>query len=91
MPTYEVEQYEIHTHTYRIEADSEAEAIVKLLDGEVEPVDGSLDFIEVAEDVGLPVDEYRELADELRELGVPVDEHVIPSIRAVTVIRSPEV
>jgi DNA-binding Lrp family transcriptional regulator len=83
MKTFEIEQYEVHTQTYRVEADNEADAIVKLLDGEGEPVDGSLDYIEIAEDLGLPVDECRELADQLRDLGVPVGEHVIPSIRAI--------
>jgi hypothetical protein len=47
-----------------------------------EPLDGRLDFIEVAEDYGLPTDEYRELADELRGLSVRVGE-VIPSIRSI--------
>lgn len=91
MPTFEIEQYEIHTHTYRVEADSEADAIVKLLDGDAEPVDGSLDYIEVAADLGLPVDEHRRLADELRHSGVPVDEHVIPSIRSISVIETRKV
>jgi hypothetical protein len=50
-----------------------------------EPVDGSLEFLEVAEDFGMPADEHRELADELRGLGVPV-KAVIPSIRAVVKI-----
>ena len=83
MPKYEIEQYEIHTTKYRVEANSEAEAIVKVLDGEVEPVNDSQEYIEIAEDFGMPVDEYRELADELQNLGVPVGEHVIPSIRSV--------
>ena len=84
MPMFEIEQYEVHTQTYRVEANNEADAIVKLLDSEAEPVDDSLDYIEVAEDLGLPVDECRELADQLRDLGVPVGEHVIPSIRSIS-------
>ena len=36
-----------------------------------------------AEDFGLPVDEYRDLADELRALGVPIGDDVIPSIRSI--------
>lgn len=83
MPTFEIEQYELHTMKYRVEAHSEAEAIKKLLDGEADPVDNSLEYIEVADDFGMPVDENRELADELHELGVPVGEHVIPSIRSI--------
>jgi len=83
MKIFEIEQYEVHSQTYRVEADSEADAITKLLDGDAEPVDDSLDYIEIAADFGLPVDECRELADQLRDLGVPVDEHVIPSIRAI--------
>jgi len=83
MPVYEIEQYELHTSKYRVEADSEAEAIVKLLDGEADPMDDSLEYIEVADDFGLSVDENRDLAEQLHELGVPVSEHVIPSIRSV--------
>ena len=85
MPTYEIEQYEIHTMKYRVEASSEAEAIKMLFDGEAVPVDNGLDFIEIAEDLGLPAEEHRELADDLRKLGVSVGEHVIASIRSVEV------
>lgn len=85
MPTFEIEQNELHAMKYRIEADNEAQAIVKLLDGEAEPVEQSRDVIEVADDYGLPADEYRELADTLRQLGVPVDV-VIPSIRNIEVV-----
>lgn len=83
MPTYEIEQYEIHAMKYRVEATSEAEAIAKLLDGEAEPVCQSQDFIEIAEDYGLPADEHPDLAEALRVLGVPVDGRVIPSIRSI--------
>ncbi|MCH7687410.1 MAG: hypothetical protein IH899_12140 [Planctomycetes bacterium] len=85
MPNYEIEQYELHTMKYRVEASNEAEAIKKLFDGEAEPVDQSQDYIEVCEDLGLPAEEHRELADQLRTLGVSVGEHVIPSIRSVEV------
>ena len=85
MPTYEIEQYEVHTQTYRIEASSEAEAIKMLFDGQAEPVGQSQDFIEVCDDLGLPADEYRELADQLRSLGVSVGEDVISSIRSIEV------
>lgn len=86
MPTYEIEQYELHAMKYHIEASNEAEAIVKLLDGEADPVEQSQDFIEVADDYGLPADEYRGLADALRDSGVPVDV-VIPSIRSIEVVQ----
>lgn len=84
MPMYEIEQYEIHATKYRTKAANEAEAIVKLLDGEADPVDGSQEFIEIAEDVGLPIDEHHELAEQPRKLGVPVGPHVIPSIRGIS-------
>jgi hypothetical protein len=83
MPEYEIEQYELHVMKYRVQAESEAEAIVRLLDGEADAVDNGLEYIEVAEDFGLPVDEHRELAAQLTASGVPVGEHVIPSIRSV--------
>ena len=80
MPTYKIEHYEIHTMTYEVEASSEAKAIKKLFDGQAEPVDDSLVFIEVNDDVGLPVDEFRDLAEELQVLGVSIDEDLVPSI-----------
>ena len=80
--TYEIEQYEICATKYRIEAASEAEAIAKLLDGGADAVDNSHEYIETAEECGLPVDEHQQLAAELRALGVPVDE-IIPSIRTI--------
>ena len=83
MPNYEIEQYELHTMKYRIEADNEAEAIKMLFDGEAEPVGQSQDFIEVCDELGLPAEEYREIADQLRSLGISVGEDVIPSIRSV--------
>ena len=83
MPTYEIEQYEIHVQTYEVEAESEAEAIAKLFKGDAEPVDDSLEYVEVCEDRGLPAEEHRELADQLRAMGITVDEAVIPSIRSV--------
>lgn len=88
MTIYEIEQYEIHALRYRVEADDEADAIVRLLDGEAKLTDLAPDFIEVAEDAGLPVDEYPELADQLRALGIPVGQLVIPSIRSVSVVAS---
>jgi hypothetical protein len=87
MPKYEVEQYEIYISKYRVEAKSEAEAIQKLFEGENQPVDDSLEYVETAEDIGLPVDENRDLAEELRALGVPVGHDVIPSIRSIEEIE----
>ena len=82
MPEYEIEQYEIHVSKYRVEAESEAEAIVRVLGGRGEPVDNSQEYVETCEDRGLSTSEHRELAEQLRALGVPVDE-VVPSIRSV--------
>ena len=83
MPKFKVEQFEIHIQGYEVEADSEAQAIAMLFNGEAEPVDGSLEYVEVCEDRGLPADEHRELSDQLRAMGVTVDDVVIPSIRSV--------
>jgi hypothetical protein len=84
MPVYRIEQYELHAMKYRVKAASEADAIRKLFDGEAEPVGQSQDFIEVADDYGLPTAEHRELADALRKMSVMrwTDE-VIPSIRSI--------
>ena len=86
MSTYEIEQYEVHTMKYRVEASNEAEAIKMLFDGEAEPVGQSQDFIEVCDELGLPAEEYRELVEQLRSLGISVGEDVIPSIRSVGIV-----
>lgn len=83
MPIYEIEQYELHVMKYRVKAASEAKAVAKLLNGKAEAVDDGLEFVEVADDFGLPVDEHRQLAKELHALGVSVGEHIIPSIRSI--------
>ena len=82
MPRYEIEQYELHTMRYSVEAASEAHAIKKLLTGEAEAIDDTLELIEVADDYGMPVAENRKLATGLRSLGVEVGK-VIPSIRTI--------
>ena len=86
MPTFEIEQYELHCAKFRVEADSEAEAIAKLFAGEGDAVDNSLEFVEVADDYGLPVDEFQELADGLNGLGVRIGEDIIPSIRSIQAV-----
>jgi hypothetical protein len=87
MPTYEIEQYELHTMKYRIEARNEAEAIAKLFDGDGEPVKGSLEYIEICDDRGLPADEHQDLAEQLHEMGIPIDEAVIPSVRSIALVK----
>jgi len=83
MPTFEIEQYELHAMKYRVEADCEAEAITKLFDGEGEAVDNSLEYIEVADDRGMPSDDFPRLAKALKRRGVDVGEDIIPSIRSI--------
>jgi len=68
---------------YAVEAASEAEAIQKLLTGEAEAIDDTLELIEVADDYGMPVAENRKLAATLRALGVEVGRKAIPSIRSI--------
>ena len=84
MPTFEIEQYELIAMKYRVEAASEAEAVHKVFAGDAgtgEPCNG---FSEVPEDIGLPVDEYRELAAALCKLGdMRGKDEIIPSIRSV--------
>ena len=43
MPIYEIEQYEIHTMKYRVEASSEAVGIKMLFDGEADAVEHGLE------------------------------------------------
>jgi len=72
---------------YRVEATDQAEAIAMLFAGEAEPLCQSQDFIEVADEYGLLVDQNQELADQLRKRGIDVDDGVIPSIRSVEKVQ----
>ncbi len=83
MPTFEIEQYELHTTKYRVEAANEAEAIAKLFQGHAEPVEQSQEMIEVADEYGLPAEEHRELVRALEKLGVTGLRDIIPSIRSI--------
>jgi hypothetical protein len=82
MPTYEVQQYELHTLTYRVQANDEADAIAKVFRGEGEP--DSFQFCGVANDYGLALSENEALSDQLFDRGIiKSDDHIIPSIRSV--------
>ena len=84
MPIFEIEQYELHSTKYRTEAKDQADAIARLLNGEAEPIDDSLEYIEVADDYGMPVDQNRDLVDQLRNLGIVIGDDIIGSIRTIT-------
>jgi hypothetical protein len=83
MPMFEIEQYELHVSKYRVAADNRAEAIAKLFAGEVDSVEQSQEFIEVADEYGLSAEEFPELVQELKNLGVKGIKGVIPSVRGV--------
>ena len=82
MPKFKIEQYELHAQGYEVEAANEAEAIKKVFDGEADALDNSLEYVEVAEDYGLPAENYPDLVTKLEQLGEHVDE-LISSIRSV--------
>ena len=50
MATFRIEAYEVHVQTYEVEAKNRAEAIKKFVDGQASVLDGSLDYLEFAED-----------------------------------------
>ena len=83
MAVFEIEQYELFIQRYQVEATNQAEAVEKLLAGEADPVDNSTEYIEVADNYGLPVDQNRDLAEQLRERGIAVGEDIIPSLRSI--------
>ena len=86
MPKFQVEQYEIRVRTYDMVADSAAEAVAQVLRGDVDLTTGTAIFVEIAEDCGLPVEPYPDLAEALRQCGAIRQEEIIPSIRDVTQI-----
>ncbi len=83
MPVYEIEQYEVYSCKYRVSAENKAEAISKLLNGDGEMVDNSVEYIQVHDEMGLSVSHYPELVAQLEKIGVPCDGEIIPSIREI--------
>jgi hypothetical protein len=88
MPQYEIEQYVLYKLKYHVSADSEAEAIWRVLDEQVEHIEESLEFVEAAESYGLSADDYPELCQELSTFEIPARD-IIPSIAAITPISRP--
>lgn len=90
MPIYDVEQYELHAQTYRVEAASEAEAIAKVLDSEADALDDACDYIEVPDVYGMSEEEPGafEIISELRRLGYHIGQDgYVDSIRSVTEVK----
>ena len=86
MPRYRIEQFELHTMIYRVEAVDEAEAIANMFSGEAEPANGSLEYIEIPEAYGMPTEKLAPATIErLHELGYPCKDYVagIRSIKEV--------
>ena len=90
MPTFRIEQYELHAAAYTVEAKDKAEAILKVLNGQAEMDDGGLEYVEVAEDYYRPTLDLTD--EEIRKLdrkGHSLNEDGgIPSIRSAEHVRS---
>jgi len=54
---YKVEWYELHCSSIVVEADNPTEAVKKVREGEGEYIDGSSDFIELADSYGMSKDQ----------------------------------
>ncbi|HUQ72129.1 MAG TPA: hypothetical protein VM165_21565 [Planctomycetaceae bacterium] len=72
--------------TYDMVVASAAEAVAQVLQGDLELTDGTAVFVEIAEDCGLPIETYPDLAEAPRQCGAIGQEEIIPSIRHVTEI-----
>lgn len=81
---YEVEQYELHASKYRVNADSKAQAIQMVLDGQGDMVDNSTEFIGVG-DNGLPLEQS--IIEDCEALGIVTIDNTVPSIREVNEVE----
>ena len=86
MPTFEIQQYELHILTHVVTADDETDALARFFQGdEGEAV--SFEFVGIANDYGISVDENRDLVDRLLDRGIiKSGETIIPSIRSVRLV-----
>lgn len=85
---FAVEQYELHASTYHVRARTAGEAVSKVFEGDGDLVDNSLEFIEIAEQYGLPIDVCPELVKELEacEAEHLVGSDAISGLRSVTAL-----
>jgi hypothetical protein len=84
MPTFEVERYEIYVQRYRVEASNEVDAIILVYKDAGDPIEGSLEFVRIGNDHGMPLSEALALAEALWEIGAITDfDIIIPAIRSV--------
>ena len=79
---FEIKEYELHVTTYEVEAQSVAEAIKRLFNGDGDAIDVS-EYVGTCEQIGMPLEGNPQLAEELRKLGVQVPGSIVPSIRTV--------
>lgn len=83
MPLYKIEQVEVYAKTYHVEANTEAEAIVKVFDGEVAPVANAPEPADLCDERGICAADQPQLVEQLREAGIMSDQSVIPSITGI--------
>jgi hypothetical protein len=84
MPTYEIVQIELYTQGYLVKGDSEADALERFFRGEGKQDLTSIEFAGMANDYGLSLTEWPDLASELLDRGViKSDDTFVPSIRSI--------
>jgi isocitrate lyase len=88
MHDYKIEQMQVYLRTYQVQAASEAEAVIKVFDGEAGSADDSVELIDLCDERGLCAADHPDLADELRKAGIMTDQVVIPSIRSIEKVES---
>jgi hypothetical protein len=81
MKTFEIEQFEIHTTTYRVVAANRAEAVKKLFAGEARMVDDSQELNGPDDMRGMEPDAA--FAEELAALNIRLDDGVLASVCSV--------
>lgn len=59
MPTFEIEQFETYVRTYKLEADSKAKALKKLLCGEIEQ-SGPMKYHSINLELGMSIEKLGE-------------------------------
>ena len=90
MPFFEIEQYETHVATILVEADTPAQALMKLFSGAVGKEIGSTVFLELNHDLGMPAEENLDITEKLRELGEEIaNDDIIETIRSITEVDAP--
>ena len=84
MAKFIIEQYELHSQKYAVEADNKVEAIKALFDGQADVIDNGMSYIAVAHDYSQPGLFTKDELDKI-DIFSAIEDNGVTSIRSINI------